>query len=101
MSNLREAESVEVDEADEAGVDGGPLTLVAPPSVAGERLDKALALLLPEARRLGLPYVELTADPDNLPSQRVITNNGGVLVRRFRKEPAYGDVEALLFRIAL
>lgn len=62
---------------------------------------RALAMLLPDARRLGLPYVELTADPDNLPSQRVITNNGGVLVKRFRKEPAYGDVEAMLFRIAL
>ncbi|MGE0574380.1 MAG: GNAT family N-acetyltransferase [Reyranella sp.] len=62
---------------------------------------RALAMLLPEARREGLPYVELTADPDNLPSQKVITNNGGVLVKRFRKEPAYGDVETLLFRIAL
>lgn len=62
---------------------------------------RALALMLPEARREGLPYVELTADPDNLPSQKVITNNGGVLVKRFRKEPAYGDVEALLFRITL
>lgn len=62
---------------------------------------RALAMMLPEARREGLPYVELTADLDNLPSQKVIANNGGVLVKRFHKEPAYGDVEALLFRIAL
>lgn len=62
---------------------------------------RALAMMLPEARREGLPYVELTADLDNLPSQKVITSNGGVLVKRFRKEPAYGDVEALLFRIDL
>ncbi|MFZ5783831.1 MAG: GNAT family N-acetyltransferase [Pseudomonadota bacterium] len=62
---------------------------------------RALALLLPEARREGLPYVELTTDPDNIPSQKVITANGGVLVKRFRKDPAYGDAEALLFRIAL
>ncbi len=62
---------------------------------------RALALLLPEARKEGLDHVELTADLDNLPSQRVITANGGVLVKRFRKEPAYGDAEALLFRIAL
>ncbi|CAN5883003.1 GNAT family N-acetyltransferase [soil metagenome] len=62
---------------------------------------RALALLLPEARQEGLDYVELTADPDNLPSQRVITANGGILVKRFRKEPAYGEAEALLFRIAL
>jgi predicted acetyltransferase len=62
---------------------------------------RALALLLPEARREGLDYVELTADPDNLPSQKVITANGGVLVKRFRKEAAYGGADALLFRIAL
>lgn len=62
---------------------------------------RALAMMLPEARREGLPCVELTTDLDNLPSQKVITNNGGVLVKRFRKEPAYGDVEALLFRIDL
>ena len=62
---------------------------------------RALALLLPEARQEGLDYVELTTDPDNLPSQKVITTNGGVLVKRFRKEAAYGGADALLFRIAL
>ena len=62
---------------------------------------RALALLLPEARKEGLDYVELTTDLDNLPSQKVITANGGALVKRFRKEPAYGEVEALLFRIPL
>jgi predicted acetyltransferase len=61
----------------------------------------ALALLLPEARKEGLTYVELTTDPDNLPSQKVITANGGVLVKRFRKDPIYGDAEALLFRVPL
>jgi predicted acetyltransferase len=62
---------------------------------------RALALLLPEVRREGLAYVELTTDPDNLPSQKVITANGGVLVKRFRKDAAYGGQEALLFRIGL
>lgn len=62
---------------------------------------RALSLLLPEARKEGLKYVELTTDVDNLPSQKVITNNGGVFVKRFHKDPAYGDVEALLFRIDL
>jgi predicted acetyltransferase len=62
---------------------------------------RALALLLPEARKEGLRFVVLTTDPDNIPSQKVITNNGGVLVKRFRKEAAYGDAEALLFRIDL
>lgn len=62
---------------------------------------RALALLLPEARKEGLDYVELTTDPDNLPSQKVITANGGSLVRRFIKGPAYGSAESLLFRIPL
>jgi predicted acetyltransferase len=62
---------------------------------------EALALLLPEARKEGLAYVELTADLDNLPSQKVITANGGALVKRFAKGAAYGDVEAVLFRIPL
>lgn len=62
---------------------------------------RALALLLPEARQEGLAYVELTTDLDNLPSQKVITANGGVLVKRFNKGPVYGNKEALLFRIDL
>jgi predicted acetyltransferase len=41
-----------------------------------------LAAILPEARRVGLPYAELTTTPDNLASQRVIEKGGGVLVER-------------------
>jgi predicted acetyltransferase len=48
-----------------------------------------------------LPYVELTTDPDNLPSQKVITANGGALVERFRASPAHGEEEKLRFRIPL
>lgn len=62
---------------------------------------KALALMLPEARRLGLTHVDLTTDPDNLPSQKVITANGGHLVERFSKAAAHGGGETLLFRIPL
>jgi predicted acetyltransferase len=62
---------------------------------------RALALLLPEARKEGLAYVELTTDPDNLPSQKVITNNGGVLVERFKAEQAYGDRDEFRWRIKL
>ena len=62
---------------------------------------RALGLILPEARALGLPYVELTTDPDNAPSQRVILANGGVLIGRFRKPGAYGEAEGLRYRIAL
>jgi predicted acetyltransferase len=62
---------------------------------------KALALLLPEARKEGLDYVTLTTDPDNIPSQKVITNNGGTLVERFTATDAYGGSEMLRWRIAL
>ena len=33
--------------------------------------------MLGEARAVGLPFVEITTDPDNIASQRVITANGG------------------------
>lgn len=61
----------------------------------------ALALMLQEARALNLPYVELTTDPDNVASQRVIEANGGVLHERFAKLPMYGGTEGLRYRIAL
>ena len=62
---------------------------------------RALGLILPEARALGLPYVELTTDPDNVPSQRVIEANGGILVGCFRKPAAYGATDGLRYRITL
>lgn len=40
---------------------------------------RALALLLPIARAHGLKRVQITCDDDNVPSQRVILANGGVL----------------------
>jgi predicted acetyltransferase len=62
---------------------------------------RALALILPRARAQGLPFVEITTDPDNTSSQRVITANGGVLVERFDKGAAYGHKTGLRFRIEL
>ena len=62
---------------------------------------RALGLMLKEVARHGLPHVDLTTDPDNLPSQKVITANGGFLVERITKVAAHGGTEALLFRIAL
>jgi predicted acetyltransferase len=61
----------------------------------------ALKLLLPEAEALGLDYVDLTTDPDNVASQRVVTANGGVLVERFVKPAQHGGGESLRFRIDL
>lgn len=62
---------------------------------------KALALVLPEARAEGLDYVEITTDPDNLASQRVIEANGGKLIERFTKLPQYGSKPGLRYRIVL
>ena len=45
----------------------------------------ALRLILPEAKAVGLPYVEITTDPDNIAAQRVIEANGGILVEHFIK----------------
>lgn len=62
---------------------------------------QALAQLLDIARLHGLPWAELTTDPDNIASQKVITNNGGVLVEAFDKGPTYGNKPGLRFRIDL
>ena len=58
-------------------------------------------LMLPLARERGLARVEITTDPDNLASQRVIAANGGVLVETFDKGPAYGHAPGLRYRIDL
>lgn len=62
---------------------------------------RALGLVLALAREQGLDRVELTTDPDNLASQRVITVNGGVLVGPFDKGAAYGHKPGLRYAIAL
>lgn len=61
----------------------------------------ALLEILPEARAVGLPYVEVTTDPENLPSQRVIESAGGVLYERFIKPPQFGSTPGLRYRITL
>jgi predicted acetyltransferase len=62
---------------------------------------EALRLILMEARNEGLPYVELTTDPDNIASQRVIRANGGVFVEEFKEPEAYGGKIGFRFRISL
>ena len=61
----------------------------------------ALAQQLIDCRAEGLPYVELTTDPENIASQEVIRKNGGVVVERFSKPPMYGGGESLRWRISL
>ena len=62
---------------------------------------EALPLMLDEARAVGLDYVEITTDLDNLASQKVILANGGILVGRFAKAAAYGGAESFKYRIDL
>jgi predicted acetyltransferase len=60
---------------------------------------QALALMLPEAWQRGLAYVELTTDPTNIASQKIITACGGRLLEHFMKPSAHGGMEGLRFRI--
>src|SRR5262245_55599051 len=60
---------------------------------------RALGLFLREVRTEGLPYVEITATANNIPSQRVIEANGGQLFERFRTSQAHGGDESVRFRV--
>ncbi len=60
----------------------------------------ALRALLPEARALGLPYVEITTDAGNPASQRVIEKCGGVFYEHYTQPAAYGGKAGLRFRIS-
>lgn len=62
---------------------------------------QAVRAVLPYARAQGLPYVEVTTDPDNFASQKVITANGGVWLEVFTKPAAFGSKPGLRFRITL
>lgn len=60
---------------------------------------EALKQLLPLASEEGLPYVELTCDPDNVASRKVIESNGGVFVENFTKPPQFGGKPGVRYRI--
>ncbi len=62
---------------------------------------RALGLMLGHARSEGLDYVEITTDPENIASQRVLLANAAVFVERFTKLASHGGGESLRFRIAL
>ena len=59
---------------------------------------RALALMLPIAREVGLHCLEITCDEDNQPSRRVIEKNGGVFIG---PRPVPGGPAKLVFRIDL
>ena len=90
--------------------DGGPLPshvlghigyAVVPWKQRRGHATRGLGLMLALARQRGLAAVEITTDPDNLASQKVILGNGGVLVEAFDKGAAYGHVPGLRYRIVL
>lgn len=60
----------------------------------------ALRNMLPEARAVGLRFVELTTDPDNVASQRVILACGGELLETFIEPAQYGGQLGLRYRVA-
>ena len=61
----------------------------------------ALIGILPLAKHKGLRHVDLTADPANTASIRVIENAGGELVKTFEMPAVYGGRIDALFRIIL
>lgn len=62
----------------------------------------ALRAVLPHARNeAGLPYVEVTTDPGNLASRKVIERAGGVLFEQFTKPAAFASADGLRYRIDL
>ena len=61
---------------------------------------EALRLMLMEARSIGLGRVEITTDPDNFTSQRVIEKNGGKFVETFVNE-RFGPAPHLRYAIDL
>jgi predicted acetyltransferase len=60
---------------------------------------EALHLLLDDVADTGLRWIEVTTDPDNVASQRVIEKVGGEFVERFRYPAAYGGGDGLRYRI--
>ena len=60
---------------------------------------RALALMLREARREGLPEVVISTDPDNVASQRVIEANGGTGRERVDRPAQYGGTAGLRYRV--
>ena len=61
----------------------------------------ALAEMLREFAVEGLRYAEVTTDPGNIASKRVIEANGGVFVEEFIKPASLGGTRGLRYRIPL
>lgn len=62
---------------------------------------RALIECLPLAQSYGLTHVDLTTDPDNLGSIRVMEKAGARLVKTFTRVDALGGATSVLYRIDL
>jgi len=62
---------------------------------------RALRELLREAKAEGLRFVEITTDPDNVASQRVVEANGGVIVEEFVTPSSLGAERKFRYRVPL
>jgi predicted acetyltransferase len=62
---------------------------------------RALREMLIEAKGEGLRFVEITTDPGNVASRRVIEANGGRLVEKFVTSPALGGERKVRYRVQL
>ena len=60
---------------------------------------RALGEMLLAAKAEGLRYAEITTQPDNVASQRVITANGGVFIEEFVTPPSRGGQPELRYRV--
>jgi len=61
----------------------------------------ALRAMLVEAKGVGLPYVEVTTDPDNIASQKTILKCGGELIEQFIKPAQFGGKPGLRYKIVI
>jgi predicted acetyltransferase len=57
--------------------------------------------MLGEARAIGLAYVDITTEPENIASRKVIEAHGGQLVERFLRPASLSDDETLRYRVHL
>ena len=62
---------------------------------------RALREVLEGAKAEALRFVEITTDPDNVASRRVIEANGGVMIEEFVTLPALGGEQKVRYRVQL
>jgi predicted acetyltransferase len=62
---------------------------------------QALALVLLQAKRLGLSHVYITTQSDNIASRKVIEANRGRFLETFIEDAGYGGKEGLKFKVEL